>query len=73
MDKVAVIDGEAYCGECGEQLPTYSARAGQCSCGRFAWWSDDGGNHGVERPVAADRVAGQVLQRLVRPSAEFYE
>ena len=62
-------DGKFYCCECKDELPAFGWKAGQCSCGRFAWWCDDGGNYGVEGPKKKDRVPGQFLERLVRPWA----
>lgn len=57
------------CQECGQKLPDYCFKAGQCKCGRYAWWYDDGGHQGIEREHKKDRCPGKQLERMVRPWA----
>ena len=59
--------GRYYCPECNDQLPTYSFKAGQCSCGRCVWWYDDGGHNGIEIKKKSERTRGRTLERMVRP------
>jgi hypothetical protein len=55
VKNVTVVKGKPHCVECGDPLPSYCSRPGQCTCGRCYWFVADWGQEGGFRPNKADR------------------